>query len=82
MTGETLEVRSDKGKRERKRQKKREKKEKKREKKRERNMSRINYHQSAFNFQKEKSIFWQKCSKCQKMGCCWIYGRTLSLKVR
>ena len=28
--------------------------------------------------QKEKIIYWQKCSKSQKVGC-WIYGRTLSL---
>ena len=61
MTGETLEVRSDKRKKRRKRRKRERKKERNREKKREKGrkrekrMSRVNYYHSAFNSQKRKN---------------------------
>ena len=49
--------------------------ERKREKGRE---NEVNYYQSAFNSQKEKLIYWQKCSKSQKVAVS-IYNRPPSL---
>ena len=54
-----------KGGKERKSEKRREKKREKERKEREK-MSRVNYY--AFNSQKEKIIYWQKCLKSQKLG--------------
>ena len=52
-------------------ERKQRKREKKREKqsKREERMSKVNYYQSAFNSQKEKQKYWQKCSNIKKWPC-------------
>ena len=45
------------------------------------NSNRVSHYQSAFNSQKEKLyIYWQKCSKSQKVGAVDLFVHTITIR--